>query len=177
MTDEELEQLRYPIGRYHKPKDFDAQERAAWIQDIREFPSLIRGEVEGLEDADLQKQYRPKGWNIRQLVHHCADSHLNSQGRYRLALTEDHPTIRPYLEARWAELGDASSAPLQSSLILLEGLHMRWSQLLDSMSDADFEKTYYHPESKVDYNLHQTTALYSWHGRHHLEHIRIAKRS
>ena len=124
----------------------------------------------GLSEQQLDTPYRPGGWTARQVVHHLADSHMNSCVRFRLALTEDSPTIKPYDEVSWASLPDASTMPVEPSLILLEGLHSRWVRLLESMSETDFLREFHHPESGV-VRLEQNLAHYAWHGKHHVAHI------
>ena len=175
MTD--LEQLKYPAGKFHKPDFISPHHIRAWIQDIRDFPDLLAKELEGLSPADLLKTYRPGGWNISQVVHHVADSHMNSFIRFKLSLTEGHPAIKPYLEGLWAELPDGKDLPPGISLNLLSSLHLRWCHLLDRMTDTDFQKGYFHPEKNRVVPLDEATCLYAWHCRHHLGHIRLAKQN
>jgi hypothetical protein len=169
----EQERLRYPIGKFALPGDSERTEEffAEALRAIADFPQLLRREVETLNEAQLDSPYRPEGWTVRQVVHHCADSHLNSFTRFKLALTEDNPTIKPYFEERWAELPDAKSAPVEESLRLLEGLHARWTRLLQYLTPPDWEKTFIHPESCRTITLRENLALYAWHCRHHLAHI------
>ncbi len=162
--------LRYPIGPYRPPKEITQATRAEWIREIEILPEDLRRAVSDLSDAQLNTPYRPDGWTVRQVVHHFADSHLNSYSRFRWALTEGVPTIKTYNEADWAELADAKTAPVQLSLALLEGLHARWALLLRSLSDAEYARKMRHPEwgeIRVDWLLGQ----YAWHCRHHLAHI------
>jgi uncharacterized damage-inducible protein DinB len=173
----DLEQLKYPIGKFKMPADFTSESINAFISDIEKFPSLLRKEVEALNDEQLDTPYRPEGWTIRQVVNHCADSHMNSLTRFKLALTEDNPTIKPYFEERWAELADSKIMPIHAALNMLEGLHIRWVVLLKSMTSADFGKTFFHPESKRTWQLNQTLALYAWHCKHHLAHITTLKKT
>jgi len=166
----ELDDLRYPVGRFHPPAAYAPDLRAAHIDTLRLLPERLRAAVKGLSDAQLDTPYRPGGWTVRQLVHHLPDSHMNSYIRFRLALTEDEPTIKAYDEARWAELADAKTSPIEPSLALLENLHKRWVMLLRSLTPSDWERTFRHPELgpiRLDQNL----ALYGWHGRHHVAHI------
>jgi uncharacterized damage-inducible protein DinB len=130
----------------------------------------LRSAVADLNEDQLATPYRPGGWNVRQVVHHLPDSHLNSYIRFRLALTEDNPVVKPYQEAAWAELHDARSAPIELSLALLESLHQRWALLLRSLSERDFARTFQHPELG-QLTLAWNLGLYAWHGRHHLAHI------
>jgi hypothetical protein len=161
--------LSYPIGRFERPASVTPAQRAQWIEDIAAVPAQFREHVRGLNDEQLDTPYRPGGWTVRQVVHHVADSHMNSYIRCRLALTETEPTIKPYDEKKWAELSDAS-LPVDLSLQILDGLHQRWVVLFRAMSESDFSRTFRHPElglMSLDANL----ALYSWHGRHHGAHI------
>ena len=167
------EALRYPIGIYEPPATIDGAQRSVWLDDVREFPQLFRSAA---SDVDLSVPYRPGGWTGLQVVHHVADSHLNSYVRFKLALTEDVPTIKPYDEALWAKLGDTASTPAEVSLVFLEMLHHRWVNLLESMSDADWSRKFRHPEiGEID--LSYTLGLYSWHGRHHLGHLSLLRRN
>ncbi len=148
------------------------------IQDIAELPAMLRAAVTGLSEKQLETPYREGGWTVRQVVHHLADSHMNSYIRFRLAVTENAPTIKPYDEAAWAELADAKHEPVDVSLKLLEAMHHRWVVLLRSFKPEDWKRTFVHPErGQVD--LATTVAMYSWHGKHHLAHVlsvRNAKR-
>ncbi|MEE9439681.1 MAG: putative metal-dependent hydrolase [Saprospiraceae bacterium] len=170
------DKLKYPIGKYN-PGKISMDKLEEWIDGIEKFPSLLRKTVKGLNEKELLKTYRPEGWNIRQLVHHLADSHMNSFIRFKLALTEDCPTIKPYEESNWATFPDANKQPIESSLLILEGLHSRWTTLLKNMSVTDFSKSFLHPEHKISTDLASTVGMYEWHGKHHLEHIKIAKKS
>jgi uncharacterized damage-inducible protein DinB len=162
--------LRYPIGpfQYDEPRTDEQRQRS--IDQIAEAPTRLRAAVEGLSPQQLGTPYRPGGWTVRQVVHHLPDSHLNSYIRFRLALTEDAPTIKPYYEDRWAELDDARHAPIDLSLALLESLHRRWVLLLRSLTAQDFSRTFLHPELGV-VSLDMNVSLYTWHGRHHVAHI------
>lgn len=173
MAELDIESLRYPIGKLHVPKDPSREQISEWIEIIESFPQKVRELTENLSAEELHWKYRPEGWTIRQVVHHCADSHLNSIVRFKLTLTEDVPTIKPYLEDKWVELED-SKAPISISLSLLEGLHARWAILLKSMSEADFKKKLFHPEQGRELSLTFMLGLYAWHCRHHLAHIEQA---
>jgi hypothetical protein len=165
-----MEDLRYPIGTFSLPETTTAEQRAGWISDIARTPALLRKSVARLTKEQLATPYRPGGWTVHQVVHHVPDSHLNSFVRFKLALTETNPTIKPYDEALWARLADYGETEPETSLSLLETLHDRWVRVLRSMSDADFLRTFQHPELgpvRLDQNL----GLYSWHGRHHVAHI------
>lgn len=161
--------LQYPIGKFIFEGEPANEDINRWVNEIAQTPILLRQAVEDLSDEQLDTPYRPGGWTIRQVIHHLADSHMNSFIRFKLALTEHNPTIKPYQEDKWAELAD-SSLPIEVSLLLLEVLHQRWVTLLRSLHVADFQKTFIHPESgvtKLSYNI----GLYAWHCRHHLAHI------
>lgn len=162
--------LRYPVGKFRFPETVSREERSQFVEQIAEAPARLRSAVAGLGDSQLDTPYRPGGWTVRQVVHHVPDSHLNSYTRFRLALTEDEPTIKPYHEDRWAELPDARTAPVEVSLRLLECLHSRWVGLLRSLSDAQWKRTFRHPDLGL-ISLEQNAALYAWHGRHHVAHI------
>lgn len=161
--------LQYPIGQFSLPGSTTARERRTWIQEIARAPQDLRGAVSGLSEEQLDTPYRPGGWTVRQVVHHVPESHMNAFVRFKLALTEDLPTIKPYDETRWAMLAD-NALPVAPSLDLLEALHVRWVRLLESLSDADFERRFLHPESGP-WRLDQYLAQYAWHGRHHIAHI------
>jgi uncharacterized damage-inducible protein DinB len=161
---------RYPIGRFQRPASATAADREAWIATLAEAPARFRAAVRNLTDSQLDTPYRPGGWTVRQVVHHVADSHLNSYVRFRLALTEPDPIVKPYDEAQWAELADARTLPVEVSLQLLESLHSRWVALLRSLSPADFERTFQHPKMG-QLTLNTNLALYAWHSRHHEAHI------
>jgi DinB superfamily len=164
-----VDHLRYPIGRFEKPHDLTDTDREKAISDIESLPGRLSASVKGWGDDRLDTPYRPEGWTVRQVLHHVADSHMTSYLRFKLALTEQEPTIKPYDEAAWAKLADAT-APVQTSLDLLDLLHQRWVLLLRSLQPAEWQRTFRHPERglvRLDTNL----MLYSWHGRHHLSHI------
>lgn len=162
--------LRYPIGKFRRPERLSEAERIQCIDAIAAAPGALRDAVRGLDDRQLDTPYRPGGWTVRQVVHHVPDSHINSYVRFKLALTEDMPTIKPYHEARWAELPEARTAPIEMSLGFLETLHVRWVAMLRGMTEADFARTLHHPESGK-MSLDQMLALYAWHGKHHVAHI------
>lgn len=162
-------ELRYPIGEFDLDASLAGSSREQRIETIVKLPGEIRAAVQGLGEEQLGEPYRPEGWSVRQLVHHVADSHINSYCRFKLTLTEDRPTIRAYDQDLWAELPD-SGAGIESSLTLIEGLHRRWADLLNSMDGDDFERELDHPESGP-WTLDAMLALYSWHSRHHTAHI------
>src|SRR5688572_24453794 len=161
--------LRYPVGRFTPAAPSPAR-RAADTADIAALPQKMRVAVAGLDDRQLDTPYRPEGWTVRQVVHHVPESHLHSYTRFKLAVTEDEPTIKPYFEDRWAQLDDAREAPVALSLDLLDTLHARWVWFLRSLKQADFQRTFRHPELGV-VSLDKNVALYAWHGRHHVAHV------
>jgi hypothetical protein len=162
--------LRYPIGKFERVDTLTDDQRRERIDAIAEAPARLRAAVAGLAPEQLDTPYRPGGWTVRQVVHHVPDSHMNAYIRFKLALTEDVPTIKTYDEARWAELADAKAAPIEPSLALLENLHQRWVVFLRSLWPADWARKFRHPELGVN-SLDQYLELYSWHGRHHVAHI------
>ncbi|WP_040950578.1 YfiT family bacillithiol transferase [Gorillibacterium massiliense] len=163
--------LSYPIGRFTPPDVISEEQINEWIREIADLPMVLRRTVESLSVEQLDTPYREGGWTIRQVVHHLAESHLNSFIRFKLALTEENPTIKPYDEQRWAELPDTKNMPIEASLTLLTGLHQRWVFLLATLAPEDLQKTFYHPESKETVKLAKNVGIYAWHGRHHLAHI------
>jgi uncharacterized damage-inducible protein DinB len=165
--------MKYPIGPFTSPDEITSEMIQNWIEDIETFPKLLRDSVQNLTEKQLNTPYREGGWTVRQVVHHCADSHMNSFIRFKLALTEDNPTIKGYKEAAWAEMPDCLQVPLEPSLKLLGGVHERWTVLLKSLSTDDLKKTFFHPERQRSIPLDQTIALYAWHGKHHLGHVKI----
>jgi hypothetical protein len=166
--------LRYPVGRFSFTSA-DEKSRAESITVVADLPARMRAAVEGLSDPQLDTRYRPDGWTVRQVVHHVPDSHMNAFIRFKFALTEDAPRIKPYDEAKWAELPDGRSGPLAPSLQILEGLHARWALLLRAMGPRDFARQLEHPEHGM-LSLDRMLALYAWHCRHHVAHITELKR-
>jgi DinB superfamily len=162
--------LRFPVGTFVFDKATSPDKRAAWIRQIAETPALMRSAIDGLNARQIETPYRPGGWTVRQVVHHVPDSHLNAYCRYKLALTEDNPTIKPYDEAAWANIADTARTPPEVSLALLDALHARWVVLLESMTSADFERPLQHPERGA-ISLDWMLQLYAWHGRHHAAHV------
>jgi len=162
--------LRYPIGPFKFAGPLTADQRQACIDQIEETPTRMRAAVAGLDIEQLDTPYRPEGWTVRQVVHHVPESHLNSYIRFKLAITEEEPTIKPYFEDRWAKLDDARQAPISLSLDLLDAVHGRWVWFLRSLKPGDFQRTFRHPELGI-VSLDKNVALYAWHGRHHVAHI------
>lgn len=167
MTDD----LRYPIGRYTPPAQVSEADLRAWIGELTALPRLANAAAAGLDDRQLDTPYRPGGWTVRQVLHHLPDSHLNAYIRFRWALTEDDPTIKPYFEERWAELPDAREAPVEISLALLEALHARWVTLLRGMRPEEWSRGFVHPDHGRRMRLDETLGSYAWHGRHHVAQI------
>jgi len=161
----------YPVGRYNEPAMVTPAQRAAWLDDVAGAPAAMRAAISGLSPAQLDTPYRDGGWTVRQVVHHVPDSHMNAYVRFKLALTEDMPVIKPYDQARWAELPDSAATPIEVSLALLEALHARWVRLMRAMSPSDFARRFRHPEHDRIFTLDGTLGLYAWHGRHHVAHI------
>jgi uncharacterized damage-inducible protein DinB len=166
----ELDDLRYPIGRFAAPAMSLPGVRSAHIHTLRQLPERLRAAVSGLTDQQLDTPYREGGWTLRQVVHHVADSHANCYIRFKLALTEDWPTVKTYDEAAWANLADSRWLPVEPSLAFIAALHARWVDLLESLSEDDFHKGFEHPEMGRQ-NLAKVLALYDWHSRHHTAHI------
>jgi len=165
MTD-----LRYPISKFHFDGPLTEEQKQKSLDDIASAPANLRKAVKGLSEAQLDTPYRPDGWTVRQVVHHVPDSHMNAYIRFKLALTEDEPTIKRYAEDRWAKLADTKSTPTEVSLTMLESLHDRWVRLLRSLGPEDWKRTFRHPEMGA-MTLEKTLALYAWHGRHHVAHV------
>jgi len=161
---------RYPVGRFHYDGPPNADQKQSFIDEIAQTPAKLRAAVKGLSDVQFDTPYRDGGWTVKQVVHHVPDSHMNSYVRFKLALTEDEPTIKPYAEDRWAELGDTKATPAEVSLTLLDSLHDRWVRLLRSLTPGEWKRTFRHPELGP-MTLEKTLALYAWHGRHHVAHI------
>jgi len=175
MITADIEKLKYPIGKYSKPDNVTIEKIEEWKKSIETFPMRLKNETENLSDEELNFRYRPESWTIRQLIHHCADSHMNAVIRFKLALTENNPTVKPYNENAWSELLDTKIAIPAFSIQIIEGLHHRWVLLLQSMSAADFKKTFYHPENKKTVSLEECLAQYAWHAEHHLAQVIQAK--
>ena len=165
-----MEDLRYPIGKFSFPESSTAAQRELWRKEIAEAPEKLHAAIAGLTLERLDTPYRPGGWTVRQVVHHVPESHMNSYVRFKLALTEDTPVIKPYDEALWAKLPDVLDTPIEVSLTLLESLHARWVRMLTLMAEGDYMRSFRHPELGL-VRLDQNLALYAWHGKHHVAHI------
>ena len=175
MEDTLLQTLRYPIGKFKETTYTDTASIQSYISDIASFPEKLKKEVSNLSEQQLDTPYRADGWTVRQVVHHCADSHMNSLIRLKLALTENKPVIKPYFEHLWAELPDSKFMDIEPALVLLNAVHAKWVFLLQSFTDNDLKKVYVHPEQHKEYSLDVVIALYAWHGNHHLAHITSLK--
>ena len=162
--------LRYPVGKYESKVTLTQAERDVAIDQIAGLPRALREAIQGLTQQQLDSSYRPGGWTVRQVVHHLPDSHMNAYVRFKLALTEDEPTIKPYDEARWANLADSRETPIEVSLAMLDALHRRWVILLRSTQPDDFSRRLRHPERGIE-TLDNKLGEYAWHGRHHVAHI------
>jgi DinB superfamily len=165
MTD-----LRYPVGKFTYEGPLTEDQKQRFLDDIAHAPANLRAAVKGISDQQLDTPYRPEGWTVRQVAHHVPDSHLNAYIRFKLALTEEEPMIKPYAEDRWVRLADTAATPVEVSLALLDSLHDRWVRLLRSLHPEDWKRTFRHPELGV-VSLEKNLALYAWHGRHHVAHI------
>ncbi len=170
-----MNELQFPIGTYKSIKTPNTDLFQSWVHTIASFPANLRKTVEGLNNKQLQQIYRQDSWTIKQLVHHVADSHTNAFMRFKLTITEDKPTIKPYFEAEWAKLADYAGS-IESSLQIVDGVHARWIELLNGMREEEFNKTYIHPEFNKQYDLTEALCQYDWHCRHHLAHIELAKK-
>jgi len=161
---------RFPIGKFSYSGSMTTEDKRRFLDDVEQTPARMRAAVEGLSDAQLDTPYREGGWTVRQVVHHVPDSHMNSYVRFKLAVTEETPTIKTYMENLWAELPEAKTAPIEISLSLLDALHKRWNMFLRTMKPEDWKRTFRHPElGPMD--LEKTLALYAWHGKHHVAHV------
>ncbi|NNE33352.1 MAG: putative metal-dependent hydrolase [Winogradskyella sp.] len=173
MTKEELYALRFPIGEFIKPDKITKEHLNDWVITIENFPLNIDSLINSLNEHQLKYRYRPNGWTIKQVVHHCADSHMNSIIRFKLALTEDKPTIKPYFEDRFANLEDYE-APMETSQSILKGVHKKLSILLRSLNTDELKRTFLHPDHGKYFTIAETIGMYAWHSSHHLAHIKQA---
>ncbi|WP_282044261.1 YfiT family bacillithiol transferase [Winogradskyella flava] len=173
MTEQELYKLTFPIGEFEKPQHITQEHLREWIASIESLPERIESVTKHLNDKELNYKYRPAGWTIKQVVHHCADSHINSIVRFKLALTEDAPTIRPYFEDRFAKLIDYKES-IDASISILKGVHEKLGILLKSFSEEDLKREFIHPEHGKRFSLEETIGTYAWHSDHHFAHIQQA---
>lgn len=168
--------LRFPVGKFVRPESLAPEQRKAAIRTIAELPAKLRAALKGLNEKQLATPYRPDGWTVAQVVHHLSDSHMNALTRLKLGLTEEVPTIKPYDEAKWAELEDGRSTLVNESLNMIDGLHAKWAYLLERMQPEQFARKINHPEWKTPMTLDTLLALYEWHSRHHVAHITELRR-
>ena len=169
-----MDDLSYPIGKYI-PQPFSQEQKEEWLLDLKFLPDHLELAVQNMDEAQLQTPYREGGWQVQQLVHHIADSHMNAYIRFKLGMTENNPTIRPYEEKEWAKLDDVFALPINISLTLLHALHQRWVTAIKNLSDDQWERTVFHPEHKKEISLWHLLGMYAWHGRHHVRHITALK--
>lgn len=162
--------LRYPIGKY-QPQPFSEQQKQEWLNDIKFLPLALENSILNLDASQLETPYRDGGWTVKQVVHHVADSHINAYCRFKLGLTEDNPTIKPYEESLWADLKDTQNTPVNISITLLHALHIRFHELLTNITDEEFNRTIFHPEHKKEMSLWYLLGMYAWHSKHHTAHI------
>ena len=172
----DIEQRRYPIGPFEWGKEYSEEDIQNMITAIEKFPARLKMLLLGMKDEHLDTRYREEGWTVRQVVHHIADSHMQAYIRFKLALTEDKPTIKPYNEKAWAEMIDSKTLPISVSLGILTGIHERWTTILRSMDSESFHRTFFHPEHMKMHSLYEILAMYAWHGNHHYEHINLVKK-
>jgi hypothetical protein len=165
-----MEELKYPIGKY-QPQPFSAKQLEQWITDIKYLPNHLENAVINLDEHQLETPYRPDGWTVKQLVHHVADSHMNAYIRFKLGLTENNPTIKPYEEGEWALLNDSKIIPINVSLTLLFALHARWVAVLENIKEDEWNRPVFHPEQKKEITLWHLLGMYAWHSLHHTAHI------
>ena len=169
-----MESFQYPIGKY-SPQPFSQQQLTGWLLDIRFLPQHLEHAILNLDEAQLATPYRPEGWTVHQLIHHVADSHMNAYIRFKLGVTEEVPVIKTYDEAAWANLADTDNLPVNVSLTLLHALHMRWMEVLKSITEAQWERTVFHPGLNTSVTLWHLLGMYAWHGRHHTAHVTVLR--
>jgi len=172
-----IESLKFPIGEYKSDKNPSQELLNVWINDIELFPKRVSELINDISTESLNWKYRPKGWKIKQVIHHCADSHMNSLIRFKLSLTEDSPIIRPYYEDRWAKLIDSKDDDISDSLLLLKSLHRKWVKLIKNLDKYDLKKDFIHPEHGMKFTLAENIGIYAWHCNHHLAHIKLGLES
>lgn len=170
----DIQKLKFPIGHFNLPNEITREDLEKWIKDIKTFPSSVVQLTNNLDSKILNWKYRPNGWAAKQVIHHCADSHMNALIRVKLSLTEDSPTIRPYYEERWAELSDANTTQIEDSILLLTALHKKWVYLLKSLSNNELNRKFIHPEHRKKFSIKENIGNYAWHCQHHLAHIQLA---
>jgi hypothetical protein len=169
----EVRDERFPIGPFLFAGEQNIEQRKVLIASLQSLPSRLRRLTAGISREQLRTSYRENGWTVQQVIHHLADSHVNAYVRFKLSLTEENPVIKPYREKLWAELNDSATVSISVSIDFLEAIHKRWVAILKNMSDDDFRRGYFHPEDNLWHSLNEALSMYAWHGKHHLEHIRI----
>lgn len=170
----DLEKLKYPVGKWAKPTEYQADQIKKWIDEIRHFSDQFSILLHNLPESSYAFRYRPEGWTLRQLAHHVVDSHMNAYIRHKLAYSEIEPRIAPYKESLWAELADVQAVPVNNSLQMLRDLHLRWTVFLDSLDEDSLKKGFYHPEHDRVISIQESISMYAWHSRHHLAHAHAA---
>ena len=168
-----MQNLKFPIGEYVPNKTPDTELLKNWIKEIQQFPAKLENLIQNISIEKLNWRYRPDGWTVKQVIHHCADSHMNSMIRFKLALTEKSPVIRPYFEDKWAELIDSQSDDISSSITLIQGLHNKWTMLLISLNEEQLKLEFTHPEHGQKFTLAENIGIYAWHCNHHLAHVKL----
>ncbi|MCW3086042.1 MAG: putative metal-dependent hydrolase [Bacteroidetes bacterium] len=168
-----MENLKYPYGKFEYGKTYSGADTKEHIKAIEALPAVLNALAAQLTEQQLEQSYRPGGWNARQIIHHIADSHSNALIRVKLALTENAPVIKPYDQDAWSDLADAKQMPVRASLLMIEGIHERWTFLLKNMNENDFKKKYIHPEYNREFQLDEFVALYAWHGKQHCGHLQL----
>ncbi len=172
---ENMDSVRYPVGKFEKPDKILKSDVSRWCKEIERLPRDLKKLVAGLNDQQLDTPYREGGWTVRQVIHHLADSHINAYCRIKLALTEDNPTVKPYEEKLWAELSDAKTADIKFSMQILAGIHKRWGLAIRAMSKDDYKRTFFHPANGRNQSIGEIIGMYAWHCRHHFAHIQNLK--
>lgn len=170
----DIEKLKFPIGSFIFPTTVSAEQLNLWKNDIAQLPEKLAALTQPLSTEELSYIYRPNGWTVKQVVHHLADSHMNSFIRFKLTLTEEIPTIKPYAEHLWAQLIDGNTDAIENSLLILKGIHAKWSLLLNNLSPKELQRQFFHPDANKKISLEEAIGLYAWHGNHHLAHIKTA---
>lgn len=169
-----MDELKYPIGKYTE-QPFSEKQLREWLLDIETLPMHVEHAVLNMDEYQLQTPYRPGGWTVHQVVHHVADSHMNAYIRFKLGLTEDNPTIKPYDEKQWAEMADTKNLPINISITILFAVHRRWMEVLNNIKDEEWNRTVFHPEHQKTMTLWYLLGMYAWHGKHHVGHILLVK--
>ncbi len=171
-----MDELKYPIGKYTE-QPFSEKQLREWLLDIETLPMHVEHAVLNMDEYQLQTPYRPGGWTVHQVVHHIADSHMNAYIRFKLGLTEDNPTIKPYDEKQWAEMADTKNLPINISITILFAVHRRWMEVLSNIKEEEWNRTVIHPEHQKTMTLWYLLGMYAWHGKHHVGHIRLVNKT